>query len=269
MERLKLIFICLIATVWVASCEKSDTGSGIDNNVPEQQNAVLFYFSGNWCGPCGLYGRPALKNIAEEFKGRVSIIDCQLNGSGKDPLNNAYATTMAGVFNVQAVPTAFIGANKGMKVVSGNSDMETQIRDALNDNISPNSIANTVITSQVEGSEVYVNVKTRFFQETSDKFELAVYLLESNIVERQYVSSNGWDDNSIFNNVLREVLSEMDGQLGENLVTGSVKNEEITKSFKVTLNPAWKRENLSVAAIIWVKNLNNTYSIVNGSSVKL
>ena len=105
----------------------------------------------------------------------------------------AYANIMAGVFGVQAVPTTYIGANGTIKTVSGSSQMESQIREVLNANLSLSPVANSRTSLQKEGSKVYINVKTKFFEETSSKYEMGVYLLESDLIDQQYVSGAGVD----------------------------------------------------------------------------
>lgn len=267
MERLKIIFICLMASALLYSCEKSREGAPQNNNVIEEQNAVLFYFSGNWCGPCGKYGRPALKNIQDEFQGRVAIIGCQVNGGLKDPLNNVYANAMSGVFGVQAVPTSYVGANGTIKTVPGNVDMESDLRNVLNNNLNSNPIVNSHLTTQIEGDEMFVNVKVKFFEEAQSDYELGLYLLESKILGRQNVTGAGWEEGSEFNNVLRKTITDMSNQIGEKITSSAAEGEEFAMPYAFLLSPEWNKEHLSVASVIWRKNSNGTYTIVNGSLI--
>ena len=61
----------------------------------------------------------------------------------------------------------------------------------------------------------------------------------------------------------------MKDQMGETITTGAIENEEFVNNYTATVQSDWNADNLSVAVVLWEKNSNGTYSIVNGNVTKM
>ncbi len=278
MKKIYLFSTAVLMLFAVASCSKDDQPAGGDPNsnplptptpepIAQEQQAVAFYLSGVWCGPCGYYGKPAMKNMTEKYKDDFVVISCQLSSSGyQDPFNNPDANRMAQLWNVSGVPTAAVGGNEASATkVGGGSSMETGIDNKISSILSGKAITNSRITKTVTGDEMKIKVETKFFEAVSDEYYISTFILEDNLIDRQYVSGSGWQDPAEFDNILRRALEPGTAGYGVLLNTeGAVKaNKVLEKEYTTTLDPSWKKENIKVAVVVWKKGPNGVV-ISNG-----
>lgn len=239
MKKALFLAIPLSFAVAFSSCKKDnndDPNSGSNNGggnsgpavVAETQQSTMFYFSGNWCGPCGLYGQPAKTAAKSKHGEKFNIISCQLNSGGtQDPLNNPDANSLAGVFGVRGVPTGVIMANFEGTSVSGGSSMTSQMDQAVSDDLGNTDImANGVVENiAVNGTSLTFDSRIKFFQQGLGQYKVAAYLIEDGIAGRQYSSGSGWADIT-FNSILRKSVGGT--VTGDDLVKGAEANKEYT-----------------------------------------
>ncbi len=271
MKKVLLYSMVIMSAMAISSCSKDDnpgddSGSGNGNGsgtteIQQSQQAVMFYMSGNWCGPCGLYGKPALKKNIDKHGDDLVVISAQL---GQDPMTNQYANEVASLWGVNSVPTAAIGGNEGSaSKIGGGASMEGSMDTKISSLIASEAVLNSMIERKVEGNKMTVTVTTKFFKAADGEYFISVYLLEDNIIDRQYVSGEGWHDPVEFDNILRAEMTD-GAAYGVALADGTTAaNTKVTKEFSVTLDSKWKTENLKVAAVIWKKGSNGVV-ISNG-----
>jgi hypothetical protein len=268
MKKALFLAIPLSFAVAFSSCkkDKKDDPNGGNNGggdngpavVAQTQQSTMFYFSGNWCGPCGLYGQPAKAAAKSKHGDKLNIISCQLSsGSSPDPLNVADANSLAGVFQATSVPRAIILANFEGAAVSGGSSMSGSMDTEISSDVSNTDImANGVVENiSVSGTTLTFDTRTKFFKQGLGQYKVAAYLIESGIAGRQYSSGSGWADIT-FNNILRKSVGAT--VTGDNLIKDAAANTEYSASHSVNLASGWNTSNMKIVVVIWK-------SVPNGS----
>jgi len=87
---------------------KQVSDASFEDDVVKSSNPVLVDFWAEWCAPCKMIA-PMLNEIAEEYKGKVTIAKLNIDESPKTPLR----------FNVRGIPTLILFKNgqvEGQKV---------------------------------------------------------------------------------------------------------------------------------------------------------
>lgn len=271
MKKLSLLSLFFVAVLAVTSCKKEENNATPTENpaagIAQEQKAVGFYLSGTWCGPCGLYGKPAMANVEKANPTKFVVVACHLNGGGgaTDPYNNADANALAVAWNVTGVPTCAIGgAGQPAQKIGGGTGMESGITTQINTLLAKTASANSSVDLTVDASnKLTIKTKTKFFESSADAYSISAYVVENNIKGRQYVSGTGWNENATHNNVLRKSVAS--SVLGEDLITGVTANQEVSKTFETTLDAAWVKDNLEVVVVLW-KTGSNGKVIINGTS---
>lgn len=267
MKKLSLLTLFTALIVMASSCKKEENPPAPGNppGIAQEQKSVIFYLSGNWCGPCGLYGKPAMANVEQKNPNKLVVVACHVNGGGGavDPYNNPDANALITAWGVSGVPTAAIGGGgTSAQKVGGGPSMQTTMETKINSVLTTTAAANSSIDVVLNGTTLTVKTNTKFFSATSETHYISAYVIEDNLKGRQYISNQGWDENATHNNVLRTKLST--NVIGDELTTSATAGQEISKEFTTTLNSAWKTENLQVAVVIW-KAGSTGRLVVNGT----
>jgi thioredoxin 1 len=87
---------------------KHVTDSSFEDDVIKASGPVLVDFWAEWCAPCKMIA-PMLDEIADEYKGKVTIAKLNIDESPKTPLR----------YNVRGIPTLILFKNgqvEGQKV---------------------------------------------------------------------------------------------------------------------------------------------------------
>jgi hypothetical protein len=260
-----------LSALLVAGCKKKEKDvapvTPVVSGPAQVQNSVVIYFGGTWCGPCGAYGKPAKEALHNSEGEKVSIVSCQVNGGGgaTDPMNNPDANAMAGVFGIKSVPSLFIGGHNDLITsVPSNSSMSSTAISTAQTVEGKMAVAASSMEVSGTGTSVSIKTQTKFFENQTEEYYLAVYLTESGLTYTQYqdMSSN----KNIHDNVLRTKVTAITGDLlGSNVNNGDI----IDKTFSATLDPSWNRANMSAVLVLWRKNTDGKITICNGTTVKL
>ncbi len=273
MKKLSLLSFFFVALFAVTSCKKEENNATPTENpagIAQEQKAVGFYLSGTWCGPCGLYGKPAMANVEKANPTKFVVVACHLNGGGgaTDPYNTQDANSLASAWAVTGVPTCAIGgAGQPAQKIGGGTGMESGMTTQINTVLSKTASANSSVDVAVDASnKLTIKTKTKFFETSADAYSMSVYVVENNIKGRQYVSGTGWNENATHNNVLRKSVAS--SVVGEDLITGVTANQEVSKNFETTLDAAWSKDNLEVVVVLW-KTGGSGKLIINGTSKNL
>jgi hypothetical protein len=264
--------------LFAGSCKDEDTKEEAKPSTPtvnepviaETQQATAIYFGGTWCPPCGAYGKPAKEALkAQVGKSKVTVISCQLNGGVADPFNNADADALAGVFAVTGVPAMWIGgAETPITQVQSNSQMSANCVSTANAVIAKKPIANLIADFTLDKDfNMVLEVNTKFFNDVTEEYYLAAYLLEDGLQAPQ--ASDASVEKNIHYSVLRQKMST--SVTGDLITSGpTAKSKVINKKFSTPLsNPAFKKEKLSAAVVLWKKGTDGKFTISNTIHVDL
>lgn len=282
MKKALFLAIPLSFAIAFSSCKKDKKDDPNDDDktgggpavVAQTQQSTMFYFSGNWCGPCGLYGQPAKAAAKSKHGDKVNIISCQLNQSATvvDPLNVGDANSLAGVFSATSVPRAVVLANFEGAAIGGSSTMSSTMDTEISSDLTNTDImANGVVENiSVSGSTVTFDTRTKFFKQGLGQYKVAAYLIESGIAGRQYTSGSGWADLT-FDNILRKSVGAT--VTGDNLIKDAAANTEYSASHTVNIASGWNTSNMKIVVVIWKSVPNGsggqTVSVANSYSAKV
>lgn len=84
------------------------TDASFEDDIVKARGPVLLDFWAEWCGPCKMIA-PMLDDIAEQYKGKVTIAKINIDENPKTPQR----------FNVRGIPTLILFKNgqvEGQKV---------------------------------------------------------------------------------------------------------------------------------------------------------
>lgn len=270
MKKIILGFAVLGAVL--AGCKKEESKTDNGNNtggtvtIPETQRATVIYFGGTWCPPCGSNGRPAKDAVKDQTGDKNVMISCQLSSqSVPDPMNNAHSNAFAQLFNVRGVPSIFVGGTgEPISTVASNSSMASNAVNAVNTVAARKPITNIVATKTEADGLINIKINGKFFQDNANEFFIEGYLLESRLNHTQ--ASDAAKERNIHDNVLRTRFGS--GPIFGELIKASPKKDDTyTKEMSFFVDPSYKKENLSVAIVIWQK-IGNNVSFVNSLLVK-
>jgi Outer membrane protein Omp28 len=268
-----LFILTLISGMLLYSCKddsKVTPGDGTGSSefkLALKQKNTGFYFTGNWCGPCGLYGSPAIANMSNKYGTDFVWVSCQLNdGAGKnDPFNTSDANTLSTVFPGNEIPIVWVGSyGDPFQSAIGGTMMQDSLDGFLATGRNKIPKANIGVDYEISDGAISVSTETEFFEDTDLEYMVSAYVLEDKLIERQLDTDKGWLNGSEFNNILRIKLSS--NVLGDNLpLTAKTKGTIDAMAFGDFLQSNWKEENLKVMVVLWSKDATGNITAVNAT----
>ncbi|MEM1322597.1 MAG: Omp28-related outer membrane protein [Bacteroidota bacterium] len=223
--------------------------------VPEKQQALISKVSASWCINCGTWGWNLFDGLIEDNSDNAVIMAVHYSGN----LMNATSTAMSDNFGTIGQPTFYLG-NEDQNANGNSSAKREQIRNAVDAIAAQSPVANTGLTASLNGNELVVNTKTRFFQTTSGEYYMVLYIIEDGVI----ASQTGQGANASHKNLLRGAMTT--DAFGTLLKNGDISmGEEFTETVTFQLDPSWNTEQMQIAAVIWKKE-NNTFNFVNTNS---
>ena len=219
--------------------------------IPKRKIVVEDY-TGTWCGFCPRVAG-AIQSLKQETDDIAIVAIHETANSFPDPMHFAQIQTLKDEFEVEGLPAAKINRTTNWLIPHANSDITSIAGQDTNLAIA--------INSEMDGSEllVQINVVSEQAIEATDK--LVVYLLEDGIVHDQVNYLNG-DPTSPFHNlgdpipnfVHDEVLrNSLTGVLGNSIPATEALTEYVT-SFTFNVPANYVVDNLLFVAMVVDEN---------------
>lgn len=228
--------------------------------VPEVQTPIVTKVTATWCSPCGGWGWDLFEELIEDNESSAVLIAGHYRGSD---LETVAGSELAANFNATGQPSFFLG-NERQSASSGTSAAaRTTIKNTIDVTAATVPIVNTAIYwSDVQDRAYTFETTTQFFQAATGEYNLAVYAVEDDVVNRQ--TSRGND--AIHKRVLR---GNIDGQttFGSLVVNGTAAvDDTFSSSFTFDFPTTWNIDNIRLVTVLWKKN-GATWDFVNANEV--
>ena len=232
---------------------------GTAQEVLPEQKALITKIAATWCINCGTWGWDIYEDIIEDNSDDALIITAHYNGD----LHTNTAKSISDNFGSVGQPQFFLG-NELTRLHEGNRfEKRAEIKEAAQAISAQMPVANTGIQYQLNGKRLEVRVKTKFFQNTTDEFYVATYILESGVLNFQ----TGKEAVVAHSKVLRGAFTENDFGIAIGS-QGISEGSEFVRNQTMDLPADWDKDQLEVVAIIW-KKIGDTYVYVNGSQIQI
>lgn len=227
----------------------------IAQTVPEVQRTLLTKISATWCNPCGDWGWDMFENLLEDNQDKSILIVAHHSGD----LMNVAASEITTNFSVFNQPV-FVVNHTNDGVTSANAlTKRTEIKNLVDSTFMASPIANAGMDLTLDGDQLQVAIKTKFFQDDFGVYYISAYVVENYIVN--YQESIGFD--AVHQKVLRSAVTST--TFGDELINGSVTaGTEFDNTYSMTLDSEWNTDNLEVITIIW-KKVANKFEFVNAN----
>jgi hypothetical protein len=246
--------------------------------VREENRGMIGKITATWCGPCGSWGWTMSDEFISKYEDDafyVGIFASSRTDGGNNKFRDSTAYAWASMFGMSGFPSFSVnGVDKSLQNTSGNSvntaGITQDVTSAMEAYISSPVIAGTGYWYRKDGSEITVQIKTKFFEDVTGNYYVAAYLVEDGAMNVQ-ASKAG---TVAHHNVLRGSMSRNGDRMnhwGEQIVSGSASaGDEFETS--ITLDVAtqtlsqsqgWDMAKLKVITIIWKKNSMGKYEYVN------
>jgi len=253
--------LVLIIMVFFLSCRQEN--EPVDNPydkisvLPLQETFVLLS-TATWCGYCGEWGIDAFEDA---FAGGANIDPNRVNGlalhySASDPMYVELSSELKSDFEIGGPPNLWIEFNN-----SWSYDPDGW-KDAVAERQSISSVVCGVGMYSEYSSGVYtIYVKVKFFSSFSGNCNLAVYVIENNIISPQYHNDLGVIETYKHMRVLRGEATD-NNAFGSNIING-LAPDEFTASYRYTPSAAMNASNLHFVAVLYEMNESVPVSTLN------
>jgi hypothetical protein len=227
---------------------------GQAQEVPEVQNTLITKITATWCTFCGSWGWDAFNDIYDDNKSKAIIISNHYSGD----LRNNTAIAFADNLNTFGQPLFYVNNTNQLVTSSNRSAKADEIKQQVDSNYETSPVVNTGIMASLDGNNLTIQTKTKFFKAAEGEYYLGIYAIENGVVNFQ--QSRG--ANAVHKNVMRGAIgSEAFGQM---IANGNIsQGAEINLEFSGNFSAAWNADNTTLATIIWKKE-GNVYKFVNG-----
>jgi Outer membrane protein Omp28 len=235
-----------------------------------KRNILIEEATGDWCGPCGLYGKPAMKAILEQYKGSVFGVEIHIN----DDYQISYGYLVFDQYGEGGVPTGWINR---MPVFGDNSDnpnihpmdWEAEIPKLLPGEAECEALVSINHTVDKANGLVIIDMSATFESVdliTEDYFPvLNFYILENGIIGKQVVTGEGTLEPYTHNHVARYIEAP-NGVVGSFPATVEV-GVPYTKHFEVAIDGAWNADNLEVIGTVMYYDKTTKNALVINSAM--
>jgi hypothetical protein len=275
MKKIIKIFVLFIATVF-SSCIK-EIPVIIPEFTPPNSNKVVLVeeLTGVRCINCP-DGALTLKNIENQYPGKITVISIHAGELSEPYSDSKYdlrcpdAVSLEKEWSYLGKPAAAIDRvifeEPDIPVSGYNSWQQYIEQELLKENVI-NIEATVQYDVLTRKGEVIISMLP--LKDQIGTFKVFAALTENNIVDKQVKRDGKIDDAYEFENVLRDMITNNNGNdIGNSLI----KNKLITKSFEFTLpqsDGTWIPENMDIVAFVSGKTSDSTEIILNSIKIKL
>lgn len=261
MKKFSLLLLAFVLVM--GACKKDEEPEPEALNPTAAQKGFAIEYTSTTCSVCGNTGGPLIHKYAEDAPHGV-VIALHVNGNSDPMANNQLSY---GFHDDRpsggGIPSFWVGDDK---TALSNQDAMTDLL-ATGD-----AIAGIDMKYSKDGNSMKVETLTKFFKAASGDYYLSVYVLENGIdgsstAPTGYVqpgTSNSYPNDDYKHDFVIRAASVNNNVMGEKIVTNPTANQEISKSYTITLDPSWEKT-LYAVAVIWKYDMNGTlkYSYVN------
>lgn len=269
---MKKILLSLLAGTFVFSTANAQT--------PIKENVTLFgKLTANWCPPCGGWGWQLNEDVLHDAGTKAmglsmyaDLSQSQNNGH----FQNQAAYDMKNKITLTGWPAFSVNLNNISAQNSSGGGVNTagikaDAADSISTFSSATVVASTGMVYKIDGNTVTIETKTKFWEDASGTYKIAVYLVEDGAMQTQA----GKSGTVAHHNVLRASVTA--STWGKTLSTGSItKGTEFDETFTFDLTssttPAysdqpstWDKTLLVPMAVIYKQN-GSTHDYVNGTN---
>jgi hypothetical protein len=275
MNKIINIFVFFVI-ILLSSCIKEIPVTIPEFSPPNSNKVVLVEeLTGVRCINCP-DGALTLKNIENQYPGKIGVIAIHA-GELSEPYNDskfdlrcADAISLEKEWSYLGKPAAAIDRvifEEPDIPVSGYSSWQQYIeQELLKENVI-NIEATAKYNALTRKGEVIISMLP--LKDQNGTFKVFVALTENHIVDKQVKKDGKIDDTYEFENVLRDMITNYNGNdIGNSLI----KNKLISKSFEFTLpesNGTWIPENMDIVAFVSGKTGDSDENILNSIKIKL
>ncbi len=246
--------------------------------VRQENQAMVGKITATWCPPCGSWGWA----LAEEIMGRlgeensfyVGIFNSPRNDWSNGKFRNKTAIEWANQFVMSGWPSFSInGVDKSAKNSSSQgvntAGVKNDIYAAFDAFKAQPVVAGTGYWYRKTGTEITVQIKTKFFEDVTGDYYVAAYLVEDGALNPQNAKTTTTQTIE-HHNVLRGSMGSHSGTpvWGTKVGSDTIKaGDEFETSYTVDIGvePEWDVAKMKVVTVIWKKNAMNKYEYVNGN----
>lgn len=286
----KLFVLLMLAGVVFTGCkdepdsiEPIDEGNGLE--VLNKQRSILFYYTATWCGPCGSYGSPIFKSIADNSSYEdLTMIDVHTSNSQlvpfyKSATDSFFVSPALQLLNNLPLPGTVPAFFLNGKYEGSSSLSASKAENIVNAANSVDPVLGVAARATADGSSIKIDTKVEFFKDADATYHLSALILEKDVNFRQAVGGNYVED---FDHKYILKASARDGELhsqnlygDEAISAGAVTagqtieglyNFEHTAIGSPGQNfPEWEFDasNTAVVIIIWKDKTDGTKEVVN------
>lgn len=230
--------------------------------VPSNRMPLITKITATWCNPCGTWGWSLNEEIMTNNPDALTIC---VHASSSSQLYDPCAATMYSVFapTSSGVPSWYVDGVRKTAYSQSGGVYTTQTKNAVKAHVDSvmlyDATAGTGFSWSWNGNTISIQAKTQFFNTETGDIYLGVYFIEDDIVKYQ----NGIGNNAVHHPTLRTNVS---AELGDPLLNGTIsQGQQFNANYNFTVPADWQKHKLRLMAILWKKDANNNYSIINTS----
>jgi Outer membrane protein Omp28 len=249
----KIWIIVFLLTLNMGCNEIEPTIPPLSTSIGGERKVLIEEFTGVRCVNCP-DGSAEIENIRSRYPDRVVAVSTHAGFfSNPYPENRYDFRTLAGtqlqtyLEEPQGYPSAVVNRKKvagqaGLQVgqLSWASLIEGELRQ--------NPVLKLAFVKNYNPNTRSLDVKVRITPEqnvATNDLRLTVLITESNVADAQ-LTSNGKKLDYLHQHILRKIVTNFDGNVLENLLTGNI----VEKSFQLTLPVAWKSNHCEIIAFV-------------------
>lgn len=253
----------------VNNCAECPLGGSVDYNTIDapalssrfERHICVMDLTGTWCSFCP-EGMTKLKFYIqkEEWKDIVHLLALHDNTQGEDPMGLALTSDVMKKYGNYGYPMFVTDLRDSGSLTEHIANIAPSFERSLEEYPACSDVK---IATTISGEELSVDVA--LFPEVAGEWKASVFLVEDGIVAAQKDGSLTHDDYP-HDHVARAVVSKY--WMGDSLGTLAAE-QEATKSYTITLDEEWNRENMYVMALSVDSNgyVNNVAVCPLGESV--